>query len=332
MKIFSSRIILIIVMAIAVTVMPVTVSADLEVVREVTITPKSGRGGANIGPVNTSVNVSMIKADVTITVGALPASIDDLLDISVNAKFIMKNEASETLALTVGFPVSNSKYSAFELQKFTVTSNGVPRSVFNRVTGYPSRLEHTYVSGPDPEGYLGLPDYSITDPLLTHTSPEMTKGRSLFGKELIGKEVFQNLLVWKEMFNAGQVSTIEVGYLISLPLQKNSTKKEEVKGSYKNIWPQEANNIPEQFLNSLPKDEAFYFFDYYLTSGASWKGPIGEQNVALILDRSWNGHTLYRHVGHEVNQFERQGEGKTYVFSLRNTEPTANLLYALKRP
>jgi len=321
-----------IILSAAVTIMPLTINADLQVVREVLITPKSGRGGANIGPVNTSVNVSMVKADVAIHIGALPASSSDPLEIAVKAKFIMQNKATETLALTIGFPVSNSKYSSFELQEFTVTSNGAGRSVFNRVTGYPSYLEHIYISGPDPKGYLALPDYSDMNPNPGESDTASIKERNLFGKEMIGREIFQNLLVWKEVMNAGQLSTIEVEYLISIPLQKNKIKKKRVTGSYKGIWPQEANNTPEQFLNALPKGEEFYFFDYYLTSGASWKGPIGEQNVVLTLDRSWNGHKLYRHTGHEINHSEKQEEGKTYVFSLRNAEPTDNLLFALKRP
>jgi len=316
----------------AVTLVPLAANADLQVVREIVVAPKTARGGANIGLVNTSANVSMVNADVAIRIGQLPASSSKPLRIAVNGIFVMKNEATESLALTVGFPVSNSRYSSFDLQDFTVTSDGTQRSVFKRITGYPWHLEHIYMSGPDPKAYLGLPDYSGTISDEDKRDSTGIKGRSLFGKEIIGREVFRNLLVWKEVFEAGQVSTIEVAYQISIPLQRNIVKNKRVKGNYKGIWPQEANAAPELFLNSLPKGEAFYFFDYYLTSGASWKKPIGEQRVVLRLDESWNGHKLYNHTGPEVNQSVKEKDGKTYNFYLLNTEPTENLFFALKRP
>ena len=72
------------------------------------IAPKKGRAGANIGPVNASVNIAMLKADVEISVGPVPTSVDEPLDIADRGSFTMKNESSESLALTVRFPVSDS--------------------------------------------------------------------------------------------------------------------------------------------------------------------------------------------------------------------------------
>ncbi|MDH4205565.1 MAG: hypothetical protein OEV45_08560 [Desulfobacteraceae bacterium] len=144
--------------------------------------------------------------------------------------------------------------------------------------------------------------------------PKRTHARKMFGDEMIGQESFHNLMVWKETFDPGQINTIEVAFEIAVPLQINSVKLKKVKGNYKGIWPQEANNIPEQFLNSLPKGDAFYFFDYYLTSGASWKGTIGEQYVTLKLDSSWTGHKLYRNVGREILEFEKQEKGRPTFF------------------
>jgi len=316
----------------AVTVQLPKAQADLDVVREVVIAPKNGRAGANIGPVNGSANIVMAKAEVDITIGSLPASADDPLDIAVRAVFIMKNASSKSLSLTVGFPISDSEYTAFELKRFNVKSNGSPRSVFNRITGYPRNIRHVYVSGPDEQDYRSLPDYAGANLTDDQEALHKVRARNLFGDEMIGNEKFHNLMVWKETFEAGQVSTIEVEYAIAVPLQKNRVKTKKVRGSYKGIWPQEANNMPEQFLESLPKGDSFYFFDYYLTSGASWKGTIGDEVVTLKADSSWKGHVLYRSFGPEVNAIEKPAEGKTYIFSLNQAEPTANLLFALKRP
>lgn len=79
-------------------------------------------------------------------------------------------------------------------------------------------------------------------PSLLHNDqggPKETTARKLFGDEMIGDKSFHNLMVWKETFNAGQISTIKVTYAIAVPLQENSVKTKKVKGNYKGIWPQE---------------------------------------------------------------------------------------------
>jgi hypothetical protein len=296
--------------------------ADIQVEREVTIAPKSGRAGATIGTVNVSTNIAMVKADVTIHLGPLPASVNDPLSLTVRGAFVMKNESPETLSLTVGFPVSNSQFSSFRLDAFKVRSGGDSRAVFNRITGYPRFLKDIPVSVPD-----------AGDPLPPAKPQPGTGSPDLFGQERIGKERFQNLMVWQEVFNPSEARTIEVAYVLAVPLQKNSVTKRQAKGNYKGMWPQEANNLPLHFLRSLPGGEMFYFFDYYLTSGASWKGTIGEQTIRLEMDRSWSGHALYRHGGPEVTEGrEELDTGMAYTYSLRDTEPTANLLFALRRP
>jgi hypothetical protein len=332
MRIRQGIVMLIIILSAAVMVNVKETDADIEVQREVVIAPKSGRVGANIGSVNESTHITMIKADVTIRPGPLPASIQDWLAVVVMAKFILKNESAETLSLTVGFPVSNSEYSSCQVERFHVKSNGAINSVFNRITGYPSHIEHIYISGPDPPGHLDLPDYYDTNKPLAVRKGERIRARNLLGQEEIGTGAFQNLMVWKESFDPGQSRAIEVEYGIAVPLQKNRVTKRKEKGNYKGIWPQEANNMPIDFLGSLPEGDMFYFFDYYLTSGASWKGTIGQQTIALEMDRSWSGHRLYRYGGPEITELQKQGEGMTYAFSLRDAEPTANLLFALRRP
>ncbi len=51
----------------------------------------------------------------------------------------MKNESAENILLTVGFPVSNSAFSAFDFKSIVFETDGNLHSVFNRLTKYPGR-------------------------------------------------------------------------------------------------------------------------------------------------------------------------------------------------
>jgi hypothetical protein len=148
-------------------------AADLSVIREVTVTSKNGRVAANIGPVNQSSNVRMVKTKVDIDIGKVPVPDQDPVRINVHAVFTMKNESPDTLSLTVGFPVSHSQYSAFDLISFSVRTDGHPRSVFNRISGYPRQMKHEFVSGPEPESYKEFIDYQKEKTLyiLQNTEP-----------------------------------------------------------------------------------------------------------------------------------------------------------------
>ena len=78
------------------------------------------------------------------------------------------------------------------------------------------------------------------------------------------------------------------------------------------------------------QDESF--FDYYLTSGASWKNTIGEEVIQLRLHDSWTGHQLFSNAKHRLVQSDNGSAELLYTYSLRNAEPEENLYFALKRP
>lgn len=277
----------------------------------------------------------MARAKIDIEIGKVPIPINNPVRINVHAVFTMKNESSASLSLTVGFPVSHSRYSAFALTSFSIKTNGKPRSVFNRISGYPRQMNYKFISGPDPESYKQLSDYKV--------AKEPAK---LSGIQKIGKGEYQNLMVWGETFEEHQTTLIDVSYTIEIPLQKNIWKKKKVKGNLKGTWPQEANNLPLGFLKSIPGKRNFfhfsyhkyYFFDYYLVSGASWKGTIGEEEINLrFADDSWQGHKLY---SNHKDKLVRKDTGKEnlrensliYTYVLRNSDPTEDLYFALKRP
>jgi len=307
-----------------------TAFADIIVVRQVVISPKLGRVMTNIGPLNMSTHVRLDKAVVDISVGTLPSSEEEPVTITINAEFTLHNDSSEQLALTVGFPISNSRWSAFKFKSFNVTTDQEERSVFNRTTGYPGNFKHKYVSGPAKNRYL--PNYDLAD-----------EGDNLFKIKKIVDLSFHNLMVWAETFAPEQTRIVKVNYVIEIPLQESSWRKKRVKGNHKGIWPQEANGVPVSFLNTIPSryylfyHHSYYFFDYYLVSGAAWKGPIGEEIVTLTMDRSWQGCTLYSNhldkLKHKADPAAgAPGKSLTYTYILRDTEPTENIYFALKRP
>jgi len=231
----------------------------------------------------------------------------------------------------VGFPVSNSRYSAFAFDSFAVETDGSPRSVFNRITSYPRNIKHKYVSGPDRGADRDLPDYPELDQAADSPRTPAIKRRKMFAVERINSETFQNLMVWKETFGPGQKRIVDVRYTIFIPPQINTWEQKKVEGNYKGIWPHEANNLPTAFLKSIPPNERYYFFDYYLTTGASWKGTIGEEVIRLSLHDSWQGHKLFSNARNELIQHGKGPDGLSYVYLLRNAEPAKNLYFALKR-
>ena len=297
---------------------------DLSAEREIILSPERGRVVANIGAVGRSDTVSMKQADVTISVGERPRDREARVDIRVHAVFSMENTSSETVLLAVGFPVSDSSWSAFEFDFFEVATDGEARSVFQRVGGYPRRLDHRHVSGPDPLAHGGLPDLAAG-----------AEGvNQLFGTSRMGEDRFRNLMVWTETFAPGQSRTVDVRYAIAIPSRVSKWKEITVTTSIKGPHPDEANNLPTAFIDGLPETDTYYFFDYYLTTGASWHGPIGRETITLELDPSWRGHKLFFSRDDAAGAVEEStGESDLrHRWVLENAEPEANLYFALKRP
>jgi hypothetical protein len=311
-----------IVWAIYLLVFAQTCFADINVVREVVIAPKGVNAVANIGSVNSSPNVRMTEARVDITVGKPDSGPMAPLHLNVHASFELLNESSEKLELTVGFPVSNSEFSSFKLEWFRVVSDGEPREVFRRKTSYPRHLVHEYISG-------ALGPAAAKPP--SDVTPETM---NLMGKQLIGSDTFQNLMVWQEHFRPNEKKTVEVKYELQIPPQKNVVLRKKTEGSYKGIWPEEANNVPANFLKTIPPDKYFYFFDYYLTTGTSWKDTIGEEVVTIHFGQTWPDHEFHASAGGKITMSGGANAGPgaptTYYYNLRDEEPKDNLYFAVR--
>jgi hypothetical protein len=305
--------------------------ADLTVVREVVVAPKKGSLAANIGPVNRSANIRLAQAMVNIHAGAPPSAPNQPLMVSVNARFILVSESDKNLRLTVGFPVSDSEYSSFGFTSFEVRGPEGPRSVFQRTTAYPRRMTHRLISGPDGDPARLLPDVGQANKR-GGVYRSRRDGR-IMGGDSVGTSELGNLMVWAETFKPGETKAIILSYVMKVPLQDSRWSRRRVKGNYKGVWPQEANNLPLAFLRTLPKGN-YYFFDYYLVTGAAWKGTIGREEVRLVLDRNWQGHRLHCNLMPELRRVDAESQpGATaYVYPLRNREPTENLYFALTEP
>jgi hypothetical protein len=243
------------------------------------------------------------------------------LPLSVKAVFTLVNESSHKLKLTVGFPVSNSWYSSFELMHFSVVTDGVVREVFRRKCSYPRQLTHEYISGKKGPEMARPPDDITRDSV------------DLLGNQFIGQESFQNLMVWEEAFLPSQQKKVAVDYKIDIPLQENKIQRQKAKGNYKGIWPQEANNVPVQFIRQLDFGQ-YYFFDYYLTSGASWAGPIALEEITLHFDSWWQDLEFHSTIKQgEIGWSNRILDPDLPIvatYQIRNEEPTENIYFAIR--
>ena len=297
-------------------------AADLTVVHEVITGPKTVHGAANIGAVNSSPNVRLDKAVIDITVGKpFVHNKGKPLPIIVRGTFLLVNQSDRELELTVGFPVSNSEYSAYTLKTFSVVTEMAPREVFRRKSGYPRRLNHEYISG-------------IKGPDAAEPPNDVDKSTiHLFGRQRMGHDEFQNLMVWQETFSPYQEKSVKVEYELTLPLQEAEVLKKKVKGNHKSIWPQEANNVPLAFVENLP-DGSYYFIDYYLTSGASWAGPIGVEEIVMNFDQWWYDVEFYTTIDSDelvwgARELKPSDPASMY-YVIENIEPSENLYFAVR--
>ena len=332
---------------------------DLAFSREVVIAPKTGIAAANIGSVGKSYNIKMDSAVVDITVESVSSQSDSNILISICAVFLMQNVSSDELLLTVGFPISESCYSSFDLKNFTVVSNEEEKTVFHRIAHYPSSVSHVRQSGPDvpPET---LPDAAVNgdifgtnharfgdvpppSPVPSYKHSNMPVGCArridlepyLSGTKKFSYDAYvkpgpisyteaHNQMVWTETFTAQEERSIVVQYTIGIPKQKTNILLRKVTSNQKGIWKEEANNVPIYFLKTL-ETGTYYFFDYFLTSGSSWLGPIGTETVNLHLPDEWANQIVFCSQGERVIQTG----ATTWTYSLSNEEPQENLYFAV---
>lgn len=226
--------------------MPVAAWADVAVMREVVVSSKTGPAIGNIAPVNNSCDIEMKEARVDITVGEPQKEREDLVIVETRAVFLMANTSDNELVLTVGFPVSDSAYSAFKRTDFNVTSNEQEKTVFNRITGYPSYVKHRWVSGPksspdelpdvadtgDPFGHRHEDlenETGVTEESYKENAPPRRRRpprtmRSLFSLKAIfpadRSASMDNIMVWREDFSPSKNAPSIFAILWKFPFRK----------------------------------------------------------------------------------------------------------------
>ena len=331
--------------------------ADLMHISEVTVTPQSVNTIANIGSVNSSVNVRMDLAKVDMFIGKpriLGKEHSDfyrerisyqydfrnflektkrfekpdesrmvLLPLNIKAIFELVNESSDTLKLTVGFPVSNFQYSVFELFNFSVVTNDTVCEVFQRRSSYPKYLNHKYISG-------------SKNPKRATPPVEINKYTvDVPGLQVIGKTPFKNMMVWEETFTPSQRKKIEISYQVDIPWQENKIVQSRVIVGKGEIVPAPIvpDAVPLQFLKKIDPG-SYFFFDYYLTSGASWEGSIGFEEITLHFDRWWQGLEFYSTIKKDKlawsNRIFKPNIPTTVTYRFQDKEPTENIYFAIR--
>ncbi|MBW7864889.1 MAG: hypothetical protein H3C30_10820 [Candidatus Hydrogenedentes bacterium] len=138
---------------------------------------------------------------------------------------------------------------------------------------------------------------------------------------------------WQEHFKPGVERIIKVEYEIKV--------RKMIKDEIKAVLPAEKRINPYRSINSKPRprnqyrgtkalirslesETAYFLFDYSLTSGATWDGPIGRETVNLTF-LGWAPQKVL------CNQADRliQKDSSTWTYQLINEDPTSDLYFAL---
>lgn len=190
----------------------------------------------------------------------------------------------------------------YNIMDFTAVSNDEKQTVYHRRTGYPNFRKQERISGPDlpPEN---LPDY--------------------FEKPFLTGENYNNKMIWREDFAPNEERIIQVDYSLYLAPLTNEYEKRKMNVGGFNAGPT-AENTPSKLLSKIKKDKKYYFFDYFLESGASWKGTIGKEVIRLHLPKDvWEMSDL------ECYPKKLNDEDGVLVYTLENEDPDYNLYFAL---
>lgn len=319
--------------------------ADVVLISEVKVAPKSVNAVANISSGNSFVNVRMHLAKVDMFIGK-PRVLDKkssfyykesirfrdsfrnllkssktldkpdesrivLLPLHIKAIFELVNESSNTLKLTVGFPISNAEYSSFNLLNFTVVSNDTIREIFHNRSSYIKYIK---------ENNSDTIPINISENIIDFS---------------VGNDLFQNMIFWEETFTPGQRKKIEVTYKVDIPLQENKIVQSRmiVQKGERVPEPIAPDGVPIQFLQKI-NTGSYFFFDYYLTSGASWAGSIGFEEITLHFDRWWQGLEFYSTIKEDKldwsNKTQNPNTPITVTYQFRDKEPTENIYFAIR--
>jgi len=230
------------------------------------------------------------------------------ISVEVKAVFHMCSDSVVSETMTVGFPLSNQSYSAAKPGAFSVNSNGEAKSL----SRWP---EQTGKKGKKSE------DERLREAI------EGSRDVDEITREMIN----QNMMAWEEAFAPKEERTIDVQYQLDIASQLKDGVATRVRKMqfyrpiplFIGLTQTDLSDI-SALLSGLP-DGPYYFFDYFLVSGATWKGPIGKETIRLHLSDDFKGVQVL------CSQPDRlkQENPTTWTYVLENEKPAKNLYFAL---
>ncbi len=287
------------------------------------------------------------------------------IGVNVKAVFHMCSDSVVSETMTVGFPLSNHSYSAAKLGAFSVNSNGEAKSLSRwpeQTSEKGKKSEDKRLReaterppAPVPEPIPALPKpapapapKSVSEPPkpapgpvpqptpvprpMPQPNPDPLRDMDADYANTIARETYnQNMMAWEEAFAPKEERIINVQYQLDIASQLKGEVATRVKKMefyrpiplFIGLTPIDLSCI-SRLLNNLP-DGRYYLFDYFLVSGATWKGPIGKETIRLHLSDDFKGMQVL------CSQPDRlkQENPTTWTYVLENEKPRENLYFAL---
>lgn len=309
------------------------VTADVEFIQDVTHGPKRSPAAAIIGRVSAEKDVGtpvrMRDAVVDLYIGNPYGKQDGMVSVHGKAVFKMENMANDDIRAIVAFPLGDRSYGSYRYRSFTVHQNGKKAPVFAGSGGYkmPWRVEPVDTEAADQPPKLPLNEKKIY--------ASMWRGLPVAGDTLMQS------LFWEAQFPANELLEIVVDYVIDVPQQLPTMVTSRQQGT-RNARLLKEDSISREMSKALNPERTYLFFSYIITSGASWQGTIGSEQVRIHLEPDWQQNpVLYmrthsgevRAVVPQAWQAEPDGKGRVAVIFMQDDfEPNrdADFYFALE--
>jgi hypothetical protein len=235
--------------------------------------PHSGAGFSNLGAVSKdAVATTLTSANVLIEIQGRKG---DDLTATCTAAFDLdtdKSLAKQGQTVLVAFPVTGFGGEAVKITQFEIVIDGIREAepeerrirLYSGDAGGTAYIDVVHrdwpkvEANPDDFGYFGF---------------------KLHGENAGSTETLLQAYAWTQEFLPGKHCRVEVKYLMTLHAQSLEYAK-------KFLHEQSPNVVPFDDMWAGSSEQKAFFMDYILRSGATWKGPIGNETVTLRTAKS----------------------------------------------
>ena len=265
--------------------------------------------------------VTMKSAQVKVV---LRAAEDNKLAADVTADFEMIDvsaPATQPSDFLVAFPVTGLKSKVVSVDRFKVLVDGAqPPLVFRQAIAL-SRRESK------------LQDSPIVGQLDARFAPDKGFVQGLV--MLTDESGYNASYVWEQHTKPGITTHISVCYTVTLTAQSIHYSKSYISE------PDDSEVIPFSVIDVDKWNDQYFFFDYVLTSGATWFGPIGSEIIEITADpalgnriipylacqRPQIGRRWFDNASREAtDSTEQSSDGEKLRIGIKNTKPSEDLL------